>query len=125
MRRSTLAAVAAVLVLTSCAEMRLFSPPDPHNPVVVVRQGEIMVNQDPLIFAAGDRGAITWHLGGTEATFPDDGIVVKGEGFRCARHGPTTFVCQNGAKPGHYKYTIKVIERGRALEPYDPFVYNQ
>jgi hypothetical protein len=127
MRYSALAAVVASVALASCALFRTF-PPDPHKPGVFVVESQIIVDQDPIVIPKGDRAAIVWHLRGSNLQFPENGITIEkaGDQFRCAREGEQTFVCQNvTTRPGHYKYTIRVLEGGKPLEPLDPFIYVQ
>jgi len=108
---------------------RGFMPPgaDPHNPRVSVFGSQITVGPDPLPIPKGDSAAIVWHLH-TDGnyTFPDNGITVASDEFQCRRENDKTFTCQNRhTKAGHYKYTIRVLDGGKPLEPLDPFIYNE
>jgi hypothetical protein len=129
MRYRTLAAIAAAIVLASCAEVHPpFGPPgpNPHKTGIFVTAGEIVVDQDPIVIPRGDSAAIVWHLRTSGYRFADNGITIAdaGDEFRCAREGEITFVCQNRhSKSGHFKYTIRLIADGKTLQ-LDPFIYN-
>lgn len=114
--------------------------PDPANPRVLVTNGHLSVDQEPLrFFKAQGPVTITWRLPTNSAyTFPDNGITLEvapgtksqpvKEEFRCARDpkNAQAFVCLNrNSGPGTYKYTVRVLEKERPLEPLDPVIVNQ
>ena len=112
--------------------------PDPANPRVLVTNGKLSVDQEPLrFFKKQGKVKITWRLpaqGGY--SFPADGIVIERadpaspdprEEFRCARgQNPRHFVCENrNSVPARYKYTVKAEQNGQPLEPLDPIIVNE
>lgn len=131
-KRTILSCVALATALAGCAPgMHLGRGPDPHHPnVSVAAGGHIVVDQEPIIVPKGQRDfMITWRLPeGSGLSFPRDGIVVvapPGE-FDCkVVQGGERFTCKNrNSGKGRYKYTIKVLDQGRPLEPLDPFIVN-
>ena len=133
MKKTALVAVALTFGLSGCAHhhMRTESKPDPFNPHVSVVDGKyIVVNQEPIIIPRKDKDkTITWHLPkDTPYSFPADGIVIdKGDDeFKCnVEADKKKFACKNkNSKPGKYKYTIKVMDGAKPLEPLDPIILN-
>jgi hypothetical protein len=118
--------------------------------VNVLADGTITVTPDPMVFTAGQRKVnIRWQVPKTsKLTFPDNGIVVDGEvmagpapggaGVQ-ARIEPNQdevaqckvsadrkeFTCHNKhSRPGHFKYTIRLEQDGKALKALDPTMMN-
>jgi hypothetical protein len=123
-----LAASAATLLLCACAGM----PPTGKSPRatnVEVVEGFLSVDQEPIIVPHGQSPVLMWRLpSGQGYTFPDDAITFRDAprgGFSCHVTGNREQVqCVDRAPPGRYKYTLKVQQGGKALEPLDPFIYN-
>ena len=132
MKMLALLAVALALVVSGCAKMhgRDAGAPDPRFPQVSVTNGVIVVNQEPILVPRGEKDfRIAWQLPkGTGLAFPRNGIVVEApEGeFRCGLENDIEFVCifRNSVPERRYKYTIRVNQDGRALEPLDPYIRN-
>ena len=132
MKTSALVAVALTFGLTGCVHhMRAESKPDPFNPNVSVVEGKyIVVNQEPIIIPRNDKDkTITWNLPkDSPYSFPADGIVIDnaGEEFKChLGEDKKKFACKNkNSKPGKYKYTVKVMDGAKPLEPLDPVIVN-
>jgi len=132
MKNSALVAVALAFGLTACAHhMPRESKPDPFNPHVSVVDGKhIVVNQEPIIIPRNEKDkTITWNLPKDSSySFPADGIVIDraGDEFKChLGEDKKKFSCKNrNSKPGRYKYTIKVMDGGKPLEPLDPVIAN-
>jgi hypothetical protein len=130
MRKSIVLVAVSMLVLAACAGNVFVTKPDPHNPSVSVVSGYIVVDQEPIVVPKGERDfSIVWQLAkDSPYSFPDDGIVVaRGEDeFRCRREANNQrFTCLfRNSKPGKYKYTIKVLDGTRLLEPLDPTIVN-
>jgi hypothetical protein len=89
------------------------------------------VSPEPLIFrAGGGEVAIVWQLPrGATYRFPDNGIVIDGRQEEIVRCGPRNegleFSCVNlRSKPGKYKYTIRVLDGTKPLQPLDPTIEN-
>jgi hypothetical protein len=116
------------------------APADAANPLVLVKDGRVSVNAEPLYFSQKDGAVtITWRLpAGGPYSFADNGIVVGGatgdakqaaatsEEFQCRKVGPTEFACLNrNSRPGVYKYTVRVNEGSKALKPLDPIIANE
>ncbi len=106
---------------------------DPTAPRVIVRNGDITVDQDVLRFAKDQTNiTITWRLEGKggRLTFPENGVVFEraadGEIVDCKRsQDNTVFSCVNRhSRPGVYRYGINVNEDGKPLKPLDPYVMN-
>lgn len=134
MRRTVLVSLAAAILLAGCSWLKdRYGDKDPTRPTVVVRSGKIeSVSPDPLVFEADQKNVtISWSLpAGSNLTFPADGIAFeKGqeEIVRCAvGQNPQTYTCLNRhTRPGEFKYTVRVLDAGRALEPLDPTVRNK
>ncbi|HEX4943282.1 MAG TPA: hypothetical protein VFV55_02950 [Usitatibacteraceae bacterium] len=134
-RKNALIGLALIFGLTACAHERVthFGRPDPHNPRVHIAAGSfVVVDQEPIYVSLKEKNfLITWHLPAVSGyVFPDDGIVIaKPDGeFDCkVQPGGERFSCTfRNSKPGRYKYTIKVLDRekGKLLEPLDPFIVN-
>jgi hypothetical protein len=122
-------AAALVLLLASCGYFPA-RPGDPHPVRVAVRDGHIVVNQEPIYVKTKD-ATIIWRVP-FGASFTIDAIDFTGEGrppegeFTCARRDDgRVFTClDRNSRPGRYKYTIRVTQDGKALEPLDPYVVN-
>jgi hypothetical protein len=113
--------------------------PDASNPRVLVDKGFVSVDQEPLrFFKAQGKVKITWRLpANSPYSFPNDGIVIEAaerqtadqvaEEFSCAlQKNPQLFSCENrNSRPGRYKYTVRVLDNGKPLEPLDPVIINQ
>ncbi len=146
-RRLTLAAGLLTLLMSGCAlhermheHMHGPGQADPANPKVLVKNGKLSVNLEPLRFSKADGSVnITWHLPpGDVYAFATNGIVVEPAvaGTKAARNvvdefqcgpgkTPTEYTCLNrNTGPGKYKYTVRVLEKGVMLEPLDPFIIN-
>lgn len=141
MKLSTFVAALSVVVLAGCAHMmehhqqamqqgQAATWPNPHNPQVGVLDGYVIVDQEPIVIKnPNDREPIVWRLPpNSQYTFADDGIVIHNAGseFSCNiepdKHG---FRCINAhSKPGRYKYTVKVLDGTKPLEPLDPWIAN-
>lgn len=92
MRKLTLAAVMATLLVAGCAHRdykRAAAPPQspppnavypsPLNPLVTVDRGAIRLDRELLVFQPGERGEVIWSLPLTlKFRFPVDGIVIEG-----------------------------------------------
>lgn len=138
-RAATAAAAAALLWLGGCTinyYNNYVPPADPANPLVLVKDGRVSVSQEPLYFTKKDGPVtITWRLpAGGPYSFADNGIVVEGGSdakraaaeFDCKRVSATEFACLNrNTGSGRYKYTVRVLQGGTALEPLDPIIINQ
>ena len=132
MKTSALVAVVLTFGLTACAHhMPRESKPDPFNPHVSVVDGKhIVVNQEPIIIPRNDKDkTITWSLPkDSPYSFPADGIVIAngGDEFKCHLEADNQrFACKNkNSKPGKYKYTVKVMDGAKPLEPLDPVISN-
>lgn len=129
MNKSLPLALALVVLLASCAHMVPGKPGEPRPTRVSAVDGQIVVNQEPIYVKAKD-ATIVWRVPfGSSLTFPRDGIVVRdapdGE-FRCsgADDGKIFTCIDRNSKPGRYKYTIKLQDGGKPLEPLDPFIVN-
>lgn len=105
--------------------------PDAKNPRVLVTQGRLSVDQEPLrFFKAQGKVKITWRLAeNSPYSFPADGIVIEtaGDEFKCGvDNNPRHFSCENrNSRKGSYKYTVKVLDNGKPLEPLDPVIVNE
>jgi hypothetical protein len=130
MKRSAVLVVVSMLVLAACAGNPFVRKPDPHNPSVSVVSGYIVVDQEPIVVPKGQYDfSIVWQLAKDSTySFPDDGIVVaRGEDeFKCKPEADKQrFTCVfRNSKPGKYKYTIKVLDGTKLLEPLDPTIVN-
>ena len=108
---------------------------NPTKPKVDIINGSITPDQEVLVFPKGVSGPITWTLSDPKFEFADKGIEIdgaltdkvirgeqtsvvldtrQGEIVECVRSGDgAQFTCNNKhTKPGVYKYTIRVRERG-------------
>ncbi len=132
MKKTILLAVSTGLMLAACAS------PYPHagraNPlhtgVSVVDGKRIIVDQEPIFFSRSTQNVrFAWQLSAdSRYTFPGDGVVVKDAGDEIVdchpEQGGLRFSCLNKhAKPGKYKYTIK-LEGVPAVPPLDPIIDN-
>ena len=132
MKKIVVVTAVLALGLTACAQNqpRTEIKRDPHAPNVHVVAGKyIVVDQEPIVIEKGDSDdRIIWQLPlNTTYTFPADGIVIKDGGvvFKCnVEANGKRFVCKNNKTPGMYKYTIKVMDGAKTLQPLDPFVLN-
>jgi hypothetical protein len=135
MKRTGMVVAALALALVSCAldtTSTAGSPgkPDPKNPNVQVVNGAITIDQEELVFAAGDVNVlITWRLGTPGYSFPRDGIVFVNPGTEFAHCGPQAngarYSCVNvHSKPGRYKYWIHLEDAQGKRISRDPFVVN-
>ena len=131
MNKQILIVAALALLLAGCKPGQP-SKPDPTKPQVVVTDGKVTVDQETIEFAADQKDVtITWKLPKGSFTFPQDGIAfdrsAAEEIVKCQPgNGNVEFTCLNRhTKPGKYKYTIKVLDGQKPLEPYDPFVFNR
>ena len=133
MKIIALAGIAVVTVaLSGCpGDMRMSRSPDPHAPnITVASGGYIVVDQEPIVVPKSEKDfVIVWQLPRDSVyTFPEDGIVVaRGDDeFKCnLEGGRQRFTCRfRNSKPGIYKYTIKVMESTKLLEPLDPHIAN-
>lgn len=132
MKKSLLPAAVLALVLAGCSHPMRYrdGSPDPLHPRVFVVAGRgIAVNQEPIYIAPEARNVtIVWQLPAESPyTFPDDGIVIRDgkEEFRCGfeRENRQRYACLfANSRPGRFKYTIKVLDDGRALSPLDPSI---
>jgi hypothetical protein len=128
MKRSLVIAAVSAALLVACTPR-----PDPAKPQVTVVNGKIAVDQETIEFKADQTDVqITWKLpAGTNFRFPQDGIVFERSAIeeivKCqTTKDGTEFSCLNRhTKPGKYKYTIKVQEGQKPLDPLDPFVFNR
>ncbi len=151
MKRWRLIPVACALLLAGCAHFT--KPPDPTRPQVSVLDGRLLVvNAEPLVFTRRGEVTITWHLPRGYTFDERQGIVIEGrlvnqtkvprdgllqqtyvldpkqdEIVRCSRgRDASEFSCLNrNTKPGRYKYTIRVRDGTKALEPLDPWLMNE
>ena len=140
MRTRTLIAALSTLLLASCAHHyqhhgpggRYAAVPNPAYPQVSVVGGRhVVVSPEPLVFLrGGGEVVITWQLPrGSTYRFPENGIVVEGKQDEIVRCGVRSegleFSCLNRhTRAGKYKYTIRVLDGSRPLEPLDPTSYN-
>lgn len=132
MKKLIFVVAAAGIMLTACASHHPYGPTaDPLNPVVSVVDGkQIVVNQDPLVYAKEVQNVrISWRLpADSKYTFPKDGIVVNEAREEIVDCRPAedgrSFSCLNRhTRPGKYKYNIKV--QGTPVVPVlDPVIVN-
>ena len=132
MKKLIFVVAAAGIMLTACASHHPYGPTaDPLNPVVSVVDGkQIVVNQDPLVYAREVQNVrISWRLpADSKYTFPKDGIVVNEAREEIVDCRPAedgrSFSCLNRhTRPGKYKYNIKV--QGTPVVPVlDPVIVN-
>jgi hypothetical protein len=130
MNKSIPLAAALVVLLSSCAHMYPGKPGDPRPTRVSVNNGRLVVNQEPIYVGTKD-ATIVWHVSPfSSLRFPRENAVTfreapEGE-FRCATadDGRSVSCLDRYSKPGRYKYTIRLAEDGKELEPLDRFVVN-
>ena len=132
MKKSLLLAAVLALVLAGCSHQMRYrdGSSDPLHPRVFVVAGRgIAVNQEPIYIAPEARNVtIVWQLPAeSKYTFPDDGIVIRDgrEEFRCGfeRENRQRYACVfANSRPGKFKYTIQVLDDGKALRPLDPSI---
>ena len=123
-------AAALVLLLSSCAHMYPGKPGDPRPTRVAINNGRLVVSQEPIYVNTKD-ATIVWYVSPfSSARFPREGAVTfrdtpEGE-FRCATSEDARAVSclDRYTRPGRYKYTIRLTQDGKELEPLDPFVVN-
>lgn len=134
MKKTLLLAAATGLMLTACAshhrEMHVGKADPLRTGVSVVDGKHIVVDQEPIYFSKGTQNVrFKWQLASdSKYTFPKDGVVIKDadtEIVEChPEQGGLAFSCLNKhAKPGRYKYTIK-LEGTPAVPPLDPIIVN-
>lgn len=134
MINKTIIAVLSVVGLGACQHMDHcdWKPyPNPLAPRVNVVGGQIVVDQEPMVFTRDKVNVhIVWQLPSDgDYSFPEDGIVFDksavGEIVECRRaENGLKFQCLNKhAKPGRYKYTINV-NKGKTRLTQDPHVVN-
>ena len=132
MKKLIFVVAAAGIMLTACASHHPYGPTaDPLNPVVSVVDGkQIVVNQDPLVYAKEVQNVrISWRLpADSKYTFPKDGIVVNEAREEIVDCRPAedgrSFSCLNRhTRPGKYKYNIKV-QGTPVVKELDPIIVN-
>ena len=132
MKKMILVVAATGLLMTACASHH--SHVEKTNPLLtgvsVVDGRRIVVDQEPIYFSKGTQNVrFAWQLPpDSQYTFPRDGVVVKDAGDEIVdchpEQGGLRFSCLNKhAKPGIYKYTIK-LEGLPAVSPLDPIIDN-
>lgn len=135
MKRLLLIGAAAATLLAGCGTLRdmgFGGKEDPANPKVFINAfGEQKVWPDPLEFQVDQKNVtITWRLDDASLTFAPDGIVIEDRqeeivGCEIGKDA-RTFTCLNRhTKPGEYKYTVRLLQAGKPLSPYDPHVRNK
>ena len=130
MNKSIVLAAAALLLLSSCAHMYPGKPGDPRPTRLSVNNGRLVVNQEP-IYVSTKGATIVWYVPVfSTLRFPREGAVTFREApdgeFRCATaEDARSVACVDAyTRPGRYKYTIRVTQDGKELEPLDPNVVN-
>lgn len=148
LRRALIAGAGlATLLLAGCAHHHRMhgdhhggakAQPDPTNPRVMVYDGQVSVDLEPLYFnRKAGKVTITWRLPADGPySFADNGIVIEpgdrettpdmvAKEFQCQRVQPTVFACVNqNTRKARYKYTVRVNEGAKALPPLDPAIVN-
>jgi hypothetical protein len=131
MKKSVFVATMSAIVLAACASQAQIKKMDPHNPNVSVVGGKyIVVDQEPIIISNNEKDTwITWQLPADSTySFPDDGIVITnaGDEFKCnLEAGKKRYACKDkNSKHDKYKYTIKVMDGSKLLDPLDPVIVN-
>lgn len=133
MRKSFLIVAVAASLLSGCSGWSKWwgAPLDPARPQVSFIDGKISVKPEPLRFAKDQtQVTIVWSVPkGAGVTFADNGIVVdkaRDEIVECRpRNEGLEFSCLNRhTVPGTYKYTIRLLQGGKPLEPHDPTIMN-
>lgn len=151
MKKLSVVFAACALLLAGCAHFG--RAPNPVRPQVFVVDGRLIVlNAEPLVFSRRGEVVITWHLPwGTNYTFDEKGVEINGRFVRetnvlregllqqtfvldprqdeignCSRSKDgLEFSCVNrNTKPGRYKYTIRVRDGTKPLDPLDPWLVN-
>lgn len=133
MKKSLLVVAITAWLLSGCSWWSKWwgMPLDAARPQVSYVDGKISVKPEPLRFAKDQTNVtIVWALPkGAGLTFADNGIVIdkeQNEIVECRpRNGGLEFTCLNRhTVPGTYKYTIRLQQAGKPLEPLDPTVMN-
>lgn len=158
MNKLTFTLALAALLLGGCAQFhdrhhrgdgRFYGGcpcPDPTQPMVTVKDGAIVLDQEVLVFPRNVSGPLTWTLpSNSTVRFAENGIVIEGrlldrvlrsdvpsvvldpkqsEIVDCRRGSEgLSFTCLNRhTAPGVYKYTIRVIEGQREISRDPPIV---
>jgi hypothetical protein len=130
MKKAIPLAAALVLLLSSCAHMYPGKPGDPHPTRVGASNGRLTVNQEP-IYVTTKEATIVWYVSTfSSLRFPRENAVTfreapEGE-FRCAtaEDGRSVSCVDRYTRPGRYKYSIRLTQDGKELEPLDPYVVN-
>ncbi|HTN48774.1 MAG TPA: hypothetical protein VMK32_05025 [Burkholderiaceae bacterium] len=138
-------AVALAIVGVGCAVKAQLGPPSNERPLVTLTNNDIAVQPAELVFERRGSVVIRWQLpDGASYEFPNNGIVIarevasasdlrpggKGdkqdEVVRCERvANGRAFQCQNNnSRPGTYKYTVNLVDRGRPVSK-DPVIVNR
>ena len=140
MKKNILVALLAGALLASCAMKHHRTTFDPTMPTVGYENGQISVSPDPLLFFPDKKNVeIVWRVPeGSALRFAEKGgIEIDGvltdKVIRGNRETPDSIVIDKTQdeivdckvkKPGLYKYTIRLLDNGRALPPKDPTVMN-
>jgi len=130
MKKSIPLAAVLVLLLSSCVHMYAGKAGDPHPTHVASNNGRVTVNQEPIYVSTKD-ATIVWYVSTfSSLRFPRDNAVTfreapEGE-FSCttAEDGRSVACLDRYTRPGRYKYTIRVTQDSKDLEPLDPYVVN-
>lgn len=145
---------ALVLAGCACPPWQFTPPPSNQPQVSVVEGKYVVVSPEPLVFKVdGKSEEIVWSLPkSSNFRFPPNGIVIEGQFIEvkedqkqaarqtelkrfvvvpqteivCPRQeGGLTFKCTNYKKSkGTFKYTIRVKDGDKSLEPVDPMIAN-
>ncbi len=150
MKRLVYAVSLVALVGAGCAVMAQSDTPANDRPVVTLTNGVVAVQPDPAHFARGKRDVvINWRLPrDAKYRFADNGITIDGEVNEAALQDPKRggtprgqaevvdcrrtangmqFTCLNrNTRRGVFKYTVRLVdERGAAVAPFDPYIFNE